>query len=154
MKNIGKCVFIIIGAIIGAGFASGQEIATFFNRFGEKQGFYGALIASLLFGIIVTSVLIIMDKKNIDKYEDMICNNKLLKIIIETFLFICFCIMISAIGAFFEQQLGISYLIGASLGAIICYLIFTARYKGLEVFNVVLAPVIIIGILIIGFRKL
>ena len=30
MKNILKVVFVIIGTLIGAGFASGQEINTFF----------------------------------------------------------------------------------------------------------------------------
>ena len=32
MRNILKVVFVIVGAIIGAGFASGQEIKLFFNN--------------------------------------------------------------------------------------------------------------------------
>lgn len=39
MRNVLVCVCIIIGTIIGAGFASGQEIISFFNRFGGA-GFY------------------------------------------------------------------------------------------------------------------
>lgn len=34
LKNIYKTTFVIIGTIIGAGFASGQEIYLFFNRYG------------------------------------------------------------------------------------------------------------------------
>ncbi len=37
VKNIYKTSFVIIGTIIGAGFASGQEIYTFFNRYGAKR---------------------------------------------------------------------------------------------------------------------
>ena len=36
-KNIYKATFVIIGTIIGAGFASGQEINTFFNTYGLKR---------------------------------------------------------------------------------------------------------------------
>ena len=36
MKNILKIVFVLIGAIIGAGFASGKEIYIFFFSYGLK----------------------------------------------------------------------------------------------------------------------
>ena len=56
MKNVLKCTMIIVGTLIGAGFASGQEIATFFNRFLDN-GLYGILISSLLFGVIIYFVM-------------------------------------------------------------------------------------------------
>lgn len=37
IKNIINVSFVIIGTIIGAGFASGQEILSFFNIYGEKR---------------------------------------------------------------------------------------------------------------------
>ena len=37
IKNIYKITFVIVGTIIGAGFASGQEIYTFFNRYGLSR---------------------------------------------------------------------------------------------------------------------
>ncbi len=37
IKNICKITFVIIGTIIGAGFASGQEIYTFFNKYGFNR---------------------------------------------------------------------------------------------------------------------
>lgn len=152
MQNIGKCIFIIIGTLIGAGFASGQEIASFFNRFGN-WGLYGSIISSLLFGIIIAFVLVVIDKKKISTYDDLICNNKILRFIIEAFLYICFCIMISGVGAFFKQQFGISQILGSMIGASICLLVFSYRFKGLELFNSVLVPLIIVGIAIVGFGK-
>ena len=43
MKDILKIVFVIIGTLIGAGFASGQEIYTFFFSYGIK-GIYGLVL--------------------------------------------------------------------------------------------------------------
>ena len=152
MQNVGKCLFIIIGTLIGAGFASGQEIATFFNRFGE-EGLCGNILASILFGMVIVFVLFAIDKKKINAYDDLIGRNKLLKFIIEMFLFVCFCIMIAGVGAFFEQQLKVSHWLGASIGASICYLIFSYKYKGIEILNTLLVPFIILGIIMIGFGK-
>ncbi len=36
MRDIIKVSFVIIGTMIGAGFASGQEISAFFNSYGIK----------------------------------------------------------------------------------------------------------------------
>ena len=56
MKNILNVVFVIIGTLIGAGFASGQEINLFFFSNGE-HGIYGIIISSLLMGIIIFIIL-------------------------------------------------------------------------------------------------
>ena len=62
MKNILKIVFVIIGTLIGAGFASGKEIYTFFYSYGEK-GIFGIIISSLLIGIIIYNSLRIIKEK-------------------------------------------------------------------------------------------
>ena len=51
IKNVCKATFVIIGTIIGAGFASGQEIYIFFNRYGI-QGLLGLILSMILIGII------------------------------------------------------------------------------------------------------
>lgn len=149
MNHILKCLFIIIGTLIGAGFASGQEILAFFNRYGEK-GLCGMILSGLLFGVVIFITLYIIDKKNIKKYDELILNNKILKCTFEVFLFICFCIMVAGCGAFFEQQFNLSYLIGSIICSLMCYLIFLCKYKGLEVINTLLVPIIIIGVFVLG----
>ena len=54
MKEIFKCAMIIVGTLIGAGFASGQEIATFFNRFLD-YGMWGLILACVLFELVFSS---------------------------------------------------------------------------------------------------
>lgn len=152
MKTIGKCTFIMIGTLVGAGFASGQEIASFFNRFGV-YGAWGALLASVLFGVIIFLILQITAKQKLHTYEELISHSRFFKWTNQIFLFVCFCIMIAGISAFFQQQLKLPYWIGALIGSSICYLIFSYRYRGLEVFNMILVPFIILGILMIGLGK-
>ena len=61
MKNIFKCAMIVIGTLIGAGFASGKEIASFFNVFLD-EGLYGLLISCAIFGIIIYCVMNLINK--------------------------------------------------------------------------------------------
>ena len=149
MNYILKCVFIVIGTLIGAGFASGQEILTFFNRYGEN-GLYGMLVSSVLFGVVILITLIVVDRKNITSYEQIILGNKFLKFIFEIFLFICFCIMIAGCGAFFEQEFELPFWLGSVICSLICYGIFSCKYKGLETVNMILVPFILAGIFMLG----
>ena len=54
MKDIIKVSLVIIGTMIGAGFASGQEIGLFFNRYGIV-GLIGIIVSSILTGLIILS---------------------------------------------------------------------------------------------------
>lgn len=117
------------------------------------MGLYGIIIASFLFAIIVLFILKTVSKKAINSFDDLIGNNKIIKFVDEMFLLICFCIMIAGIGAFFEEQFEISHWLGALIGSAICFLVFSYKYKGLEIFNTVLVPFIIIGIIFISIGR-
>lgn len=149
MKNIFKCVLIIIGTFIGAGFASGQEVASFFNVFLNK-GLIGIIISSLLFGIVIFKILRL---KNIEKYEDLVKNNKLVLFVMKAFMFVCFCIMISGVGTYAEQEFNLSFWVGAISIAIICFIAFMFKFNGLEKINNILVPIILLGIVLIGINK-
>ena len=61
MNNVLKIVFLIIAALIGAGFASGQELYVFFYSYGAK-GLLGVLVCSFIFGYVAYKVLKIISK--------------------------------------------------------------------------------------------
>ena len=67
MKETISIVLVIIGALVGAGFASGQEIYSFFYLYG-KNGIYGILIMSVLIGILIYKSLKIIFKNEIYNY--------------------------------------------------------------------------------------
>ena len=157
MKNILKVVFVIIGALIGAGFASGQEIYLFFFSYGI-YGIYGIIISSLIIGITIYKTLYIIHKKDITTYKEFLkeifsCNNKLIEFInmvIQAFILITFFIMISGFGAYFEQEYKINSIIGSSLLAILCYFILNKNIKGVIKVNEILTPILITFIITIG----
>ena len=78
-----KAVCVIIGTIIGAGFASGKEIEVFFANFG-KNGIYGIGLASIFTVVIIYCVLIKIRGTNIENYNsylnEMKINNKVKEI--------------------------------------------------------------------------
>ena len=52
MKEFGK-VMLIIGMVIGSGFASGKEIAVFFSRFGWLSYVFIPIAFLLFFSLIM-----------------------------------------------------------------------------------------------------
>ncbi len=163
MKNVFKIVFVIIGTLIGAGFASGQEIYVFFFSYGIK-GFIGIIISSVVMGVLIYKTLGIINKYNINSYKDLldilIKNKKenkyfnfknIINLIINIFILVTFFIMIAGFGAYFEQQFGINSLVGSSILAILNFVIFLTNVKGVIKANELLVPMLIVFLVIIGF---
>lgn len=72
MKNVLRVIFVIIGTLIGAGFASGKEIYIFFNKYGIC-GIIGILISGLLLGVLVYKVFdILVKQKGIHDYNELL----------------------------------------------------------------------------------
>ena len=157
MKNVLKVVFVIIGTLIGAGFASGQEVYLFFFSYGTK-GLIGILISSIIIGVVIYSTFNILNKYKINTYKDflniLIPKNTKLKIIanfiINIFILITFFIMIAGFGAYFEQEIGINRLVGSLILAIITFIVFMTSIKGVVKVNELLVPILIGFIFIIG----
>ena len=88
MKNILTITMVIIGSIIGAGFASGQEINSFFYKYGII-GILGIIISVFLISLIIYKVFFIIKIENINNYKNFLeiifknNNNKINKKIIN-----------------------------------------------------------------------
>lgn len=156
MKKVLKAVFVIIGTLIGAGFASGQEIYIFFYQYGIN-GIVGITVSSILLGYVVYKVLCICKENEVTNYKkflkQFIKNEKQLEIfntMINIFILITFYIMIAGFGAYFEQQWGMHSLIGSILLALICYFVFLKDVLGLIKVSQYIVPVLIGSLLIIG----
>ena len=163
MNNVIKVVFVIIGTIIGAGFASGQELYTFFYSYG-LNGILGLFLCNILISIIIYKVLIIIYKnQKIENYKEFLDEitglyptrkylniNFIINSIINIFLIISFYIMIAGFGAYFFQELGISSLIGCAIISIISFIVFMTNEKGVVKVNEILTPILIVFIIFIG----
>lgn len=154
-----KVVFVIIGTLIGAGFASGQEVYIFFYSFGIK-GIYGIFISSILIGLIIYKTLKIVKEQNVKNYAEFL--DKLIKykktkviinIIINIFILISFYIMVAGFGAYLEQEYHLNTIIGSGIFALICYITFTKNTQGLVKINEILIPILIFIIGLIRYSK-
>lgn len=150
-----KVVFVIIGTLIGAGFASGQEIYIFFFSYGIK-GLLGIVFASSLIGIIIYRTFKIVKKNNIRNYKEflnyLIKNNmikNIVNIIINIFILASFYIMIAGFGAYLEQEFNLNSIIGSGILAIACLIIFKINIKGFVKANEILIPLLILIVLFI-----
>ena len=151
-----KVVFVIIGTLIGAGFASGQEVYAFFFSFGLK-GLLGIIISSILIGIIIYKTLKIVTEKNVDNYKkflDYFIKNETVKNIINTtiniFILLSFYIMIAGFGAYLQQEYEINSIIGSTILGILCYFLFKTNVNGIIKINEILIPILIAVVTIIG----
>lgn len=150
-----KVVFVIIGTLIGAGFASGQEIYAFFFSFAIK-GLIGILISSFIIGITIYKTLQIVHKNNIDNYGIFLNNfiknkkvNNITNVITNVFILVSFYIMVAGFGAYLQQELNLNSIIGSGILAILCLILFKTNVNGLVRVNEILIPILIIIVILI-----
>jgi len=154
-------IFVIIGTIIGAGFASGKEIFTFFNVYGS-YGFWGLILSELFMGYMIYKTLSIIIEHDITSYRDFISKiitksefiNSIICNIINIFLLISFIVMVAGFSAYFTQELNISYIIGSTLIALLCFFTFLRNIDGIVKVNKYFIPFLIFIILLLGFKNL
>ena len=146
---------LYIGTVIGAGFASGQEILQFFANYGYK-GIIGALVSTLLFIVVATAVLVKVYNNKLNSYQELIMPvfGKKLSVAAEfimlSYLFITACIMVSGSGALFEEQLGLNYNLGLIIMVILTLVTVIRNVDGVLKVNEILIPILLLGIVAIG----
>lgn len=160
IKNILKICFVIIGTIIGAGFASGKEIYTFFCVYGVN-GLWGILISNILIGFVIYLTFKITINNNINSYSSFISHlvgpNKILNYtinnIMNIFLLISFIVMVSGFGAYFNQEFNIPSILGSTIISILAFFTFFKSIDGIVKINTYLIPILIFLITLLGFRE-
>lgn len=160
-------ILVIIGALIGAGFASGQEIYLFFYKYG-CGGILGILVCSVLIGLIIYKVFKTIVKYNINSYKDFLDKifgvgqskkkylniSYIMNLIVNSFLLMSFFIMIAGFGAYFNQEFGISSFIGSAILALICFVVFLKDMRGVAKVSSFVVPMMILFIIIIGIKNM
>ena len=156
MKEVFTIVLVIIGALIGAGFASGQEIYSFFYSYGV-MGLFGILLTCTLMTILIYKVFKIIKNNKVENYKEFlevfVKNKKIVKIvdfILNLLLLATFYIMIAGFGAYFEQEIGIEKIIGSIVLVALCMLIFFSNVRGVLKASECIVPILILFIIFIG----
>ncbi|TQR21322.1 hypothetical protein [Psychrobacillus vulpis] len=144
-----------IGVIVGAGFASGQEILQFFSSFGYV-GIAGSIVASLLFAFLGMNLVQLGSRLQTTSHKDVIyhiCGRYLgmfVDFIITFFLFGVTVVMFSGSGAIFEEQFGLPMLLGSLLMAILTILSVTLNIKKVIGLISAVTPFLLVIVLVIA----
>lgn len=137
-----------VGTVVGAGFATGQEILQFFTRYGYLS-FWAILISVILFIVVGRRIMIyggMLRAQSYGSVADYIFGKAALFVNLYlglTFVLICGA-MFAGAGALFQEQWGIPYLIGASVTALLTLLVTLFGVRGVLVVNSIIVPCLIL----------
>lgn len=154
-NNVIKVACIYASTIIGAGFASGQEIQQFFSMY-YKGGFYGIFIAGIIFSAVGYLVLNKVYKERIKNFDELIIPmaglhvTKVLEMLIIIFVFSLYCIMIAGMGNIIMQFTNMPYIMCVLLISFVSMLVLCTDIKGITVLSTFITPLMIIAMICIG----
>jgi uncharacterized membrane protein YkvI len=144
-----------VGAVMGAGFASGQEIQQFFARFG-RWGLAGVVVSAVLFSLLGWGMLDLQERWKISSYPEFFEHllgrkwgnwaDKLVSVL----LFLGMLAMISGSGALFYEYFGFSRWLGIFLTCSVIVLALWFQGEGVLWINSVLIPLKFVFCLGIG----
>ncbi len=151
LLQILSIALIYCGTVFGAGFASGQEIVSFFSA----HFFWGTLssvfigLLFILFGFLVCGGA---RKLQVDNAKDYFLSlfprgvATFLYNLCSAFLVVTFCIMVAGCGTLVCEQFSVRPIVGALLSLLLCYYIIKNRVSGLARFNGIVTPLMFLGV--------
>lgn len=151
MKSVGKILqiaFTYIGTIVGAGFATGQEILQFFTRYGYTATLTIAL-ASLLFVWLGTKTMLLAHDLKAHSYEALntyLFGSKIGPWVNALTFFVLFgitSVMLAGAGAIFDEQLGLSFQLGLFFTMLLAYTVLLHGVQAILVVNSIVVPFIL-----------
>ncbi|RYD02451.1 hypothetical protein N752_24280 [Desulforamulus aquiferis] len=144
-----------IGAVIGAGFASGQEILQFFILFGYK-GLAGVAVATVLFAYLGALILYLSIKLRSGSYQELMSYllgnwaGRFMDLLSLWMLLGGLAVMLSGSGAVVQEYLGFPGWVGILAALIVIAMVIFNGVKGLLLANVILVPVKFAAVCIIA----
>ncbi len=155
MRDIFRVASVYMATIIGAGFASGQEIMQFFSNY-YLGGFYGIVLAGVLFALIGYIVLNKVYSERIRNYEEFLFPTVgwffgwIMEIMVTLFMVSVLSVMISGASSIVSDQLDIPFQIAVLVVSFICALVFLTDIKGIIALSSIITPVLVVGMVGVG----
>ncbi len=145
---------IYCGTVFGAGFASGQEVVSFFSTHAlcgvAASVFVGFLF--VFFGYCVCKQAKTHALQSATDYFRFLFSKRisvLLSLLCTAFLVVSFCIMIAGCGTLFYEQFSLRPVVGSLASLCICYGIMKRRVGGLAQFNGIVTPLMFFGVVVL-----
>ncbi len=141
--------------IIGAGFASGQEIIQFFSVY-YAGGFFGIVLAGLLFSLVGYIVLDKVFSERINCYDEFLFPmtgyfmGRVVEFIVMLFMSCIMCVMVAGLGNVLMDLTGIAFRYCVVISAAATLLAIMTNIKGIIAISSFISPMLIIGIVLVG----
>ncbi|MBD2870223.1 YkvI family membrane protein [Paenibacillus arenilitoris] len=151
-KRIGKVLQIAatyMGTVVGAGFASGQEILQFFTRFGN-WGTAMIVLATALFIWLGTKMMLIASEIRAKSYEDLnkaLFGEKYGRWISHFMLVVLLgvtAVMLAGAGTIFYEHWNISYQSGLLITIGACYFLLRKGLNAILTVNAIVVPIMLL----------
>lgn len=120
MKDVFKIAGAFVGVLVGAGFASGQELLVFFVNFGA-WGVAGTLVSAALFTFLGMALAGMGSRLQATSHREVvlaICGPQLGVLVdgmVTFFMFAVTAVMLAGAGALLEQQFGVRAVVGSGV---------------------------------------
>ena len=143
-----KIAFTYVGTVIGAGFASGQEILQFFTIYG-KYSVFSILLAAFLFiwvGISVLKMGFESRSKSFRGTMKLVFGR--LSPVVNAYMLLAITMvaaaMLAGAGALFEEYISLPFYIGVIITAFVVWAFVAFGLKGIFAINAWIIPVILL----------
>ncbi len=157
--DILKVAATYAGTIIGAGFASGQELMQFFVVYGSL-GLAGIIVAGCLFAWLGGHILELGNRLKATGYHQLLyylCGPRVglfLDIIIAIFLFSILTVMLAGAGTMCRDNFELPYNLGLAVMASIIILTTCHGVKGIASVNIILTPLLAMTTIVVSLYSL
>lgn len=154
-KEVARLAGAFVGVIVGAGFASGQEIMQFFASFG-LMGAAGAAISSVLFVFLAMALSSLGQQQGGDSHKRLIHAiggrylGWLIDAMITFFMFAIVVVMFSGAGALLEQLTGLPRLWGSIVTMLATMLIVCLDVGKVIGFVGMLTVPLLVAVVVVG----
>jgi uncharacterized membrane protein YkvI len=149
ITSILQIAFTYVGTIVGAGFATGQEIVQFFTKYGWMASWTIAL-STLLFIVIGTKLMTLAANLDAKSYEDLNRHlfgekiGRLFGLFTLVILFGITTVMLAGAGSVFDEHLGIPYQLGLLLTMAFAFIILTRGLSAIIAVNFLVVPFMLV----------
>ncbi|TKH42970.1 hypothetical protein NST83_09250 [Paenibacillus sp. FSL R10-2782] len=144
-----QIAFTYIGTVVGAGFATGQEILQFFTQYG-RWATLTIMLSTLIFVWLGTKMMLIAHDISARSYEDLnrhLFGTKVGKWISWFTLIVLICVnsvMLAGAGSVFVERLHLHYQTGLLITLIGTYLLLSKGIKAILHMNTIVVPMMMI----------
>ncbi|MFC2949808.1 YkvI family membrane protein [Virgibacillus sediminis] len=159
VKEILKIGSAFIGVLVGAGFASGQEVVQYFTSFG-LMGIAGGILATALFAFLGMALAKIGSRMHTTSHKDAVYEisgpffGRIIDYVLIFTLFGVGVVMLAGAGSNISQQFGLPAFVGTTLMVVLVFLTGVLRVD--RVISVIssITPFLILFVIIISIYSL